>query len=104
MAKPRKQQIEEMLAEDPGDAFLRYGLAMEYVSEGNDAEAVRQFNQLFAVASDYMPSYHQAGQALVRLGRADEARNTLRRGIQIAGQQGNHHAAEEMQGLLDTLD
>src|SRR5271156_3698584 len=34
-AKSRKQQIEEMLVEDPDDPFLRYGLAMEYASEGN---------------------------------------------------------------------
>src|SRR5207244_8473014 len=101
--KTRKQQIEEMLAEDPGDVFLRYGLAMEYVSEGNDEEAVRQFRETFSVAPDYVPSYHQAGQALVRLGRPADAAEVLRSGIRMAVQQGNQHAAEEMQGLLDTL-
>lgn len=99
-AKTRKQQLEELLAEDPNDPFLRYGLAMEYVSAGNDAEAVRCFRETFTAAPDYVPAYHQAGQALLRLGRPDEARDVLQRGIAVARTQGNAHAAEEMQGLL----
>ena len=53
-AKSRKQQIQEMLAEEPTDAFLRYGLAMEFVSEANDADAVREFRELFAVAIGFV--------------------------------------------------
>ena len=30
-----------MLEEEPNDPFLRYGLAMEYVSEGDNESAVR---------------------------------------------------------------
>lgn len=101
--KTRRQQIEEMLAEDPNDPFLRYGLAMDHVSAGDDEGAVRCFRDLIAVAADYVPAYHQAGQALLRLGRADEARGILRQGIAAARQQGNFHAAEEMQGLLDSM-
>ena len=64
----RKAQLEAMLAEDPTDSFLRYGLAMEYVSEGNDAEAVQRFRDMFSATPDYVPAYLQAGQALIRLG------------------------------------
>ena len=38
--KSRKEQLEEMLAEDPGDPFLHYGLAMEHASAGDDRAAV----------------------------------------------------------------
>jgi hypothetical protein len=31
--KSRREQLEEMLADDPDDAFVRYGLAMEHVGE-----------------------------------------------------------------------
>lgn len=99
-AKTRKQQIQEMLADEPDDPFLRYGLAMEHVSEGDDAGAAQCFHELFAVAPDYVAAYLQAGQALIRLGRADEARDVLRQGIAVAGRQGDQHAAEEMQGFL----
>ena len=34
---PRMAQIEAMLADDPDDTFLRYGLAMEHASAGDHA-------------------------------------------------------------------
>ena len=101
--KTRKQQLEAMLALDPNDPFLHYGLAMEYVSAGDDAEAVRRFQGLFTVAPDYVPAYLQAGQALVRLDRVDEARDVLRRGMAAAQRQRNDHAYGEMEGLLESL-
>jgi tetratricopeptide (TPR) repeat protein len=103
-AKSRKQQIEEMLAAEPNDAELRYKLAMEHVSLGDDEGAVRTFYELFAVAPDYAPAYHQAGRALQRLNRIDEARGVLHKGIPLALRHNNQHAAAEMQDLLDSLD
>ena len=103
-AKSRKEQIQEMLSEDASDPFLRYGLAMEFVSEGNDAEAVRQFRALFAATPEYVAAYHQAGQALLRLGKPGDAREVLRLGIAMALKRGEQHTAEEMQALLDGLE
>jgi Flp pilus assembly protein TadD len=102
--KTRKQQIEEMLAEDPNDAFLRYGLAMEHVSQGEDEAAVRCFQELLTADPNYVAAYMQSGQALIRLGRGPEARTLLSRGVGVAQQQGNGHAAEEMQGFLAGLE
>ncbi len=102
--KSRKQQIEEMLAEDPNDAFLRYGLAMEYVSAGQDEEAVRCFEELLQRNADYVPGYMQAGRALTRLNRLAEARAIYQAGITAARKQGDMHAAEEMTGFLEGLD
>lgn len=102
--KTRKQQIEDLLAVEPDDPFLRYGLAMEFVSARNDQEAARCFRDLLALAPDYVPAYLQAGQALIRLERADEARSLLRQGIAAAQQKGEMHAAEEMQGFLAGLE
>lgn len=101
--KTRKQQIEEMLVDDPKDAFLRYGLAMEYVSHGDDDQAVRCFQDLIAVDVTYVPAYLQAGQALVRLNRLAEARDWWSRGIGVARQKGDQHAADEMQGMMEGL-
>lgn len=101
--KSRKQQIEEMLAEDPNDPFLRYGLAMEYVSAGQDEEALRCFQELMRVAPDYVPGYMQAGRTLTRLQRDQEARQVYRDGIAQARQKGDGHAAEEMERFLEDL-
>jgi Tfp pilus assembly protein PilF len=101
--KTRRQRLEEMLADSPDDVFLRYGLAMEDVSAGDDRAAVPRFEDLLTVAPEYVPAYLQLGQALNRLGRGEEARDAFTRGIAAARQQGDQHAAEEMQGFLDGL-
>lgn len=101
--RTRKEQLQELLAEDPNDPFLRYGLAMEHVSAGNDAQAVQCFQDLRAVTPDYVPAYLQEGQALIRLGRTAEARAILSAGILVAQSQRDLHAAAEMQEFLENL-
>src|SRR5262245_53251233 len=102
-AKTRRRQIEETLGRDADDSFLRYGMAMEHASAGEDDEAARQLLDLTRRDAGYVPAYLQAGQALVRLGRDDEARAVLRDGIAVATRKGDGHAAGEMAGLLESL-
>jgi hypothetical protein len=105
MAAPtRRERIEAMLVETPDDLELRYMLAMEHISAGDDVGAVRCFEELMALAPNYPPAYHQAGRALQRLGRGAEARAVLSRGIPVAQKQGDHHAAGEMTELLQTFE
>jgi Tfp pilus assembly protein PilF len=104
VAKSRKEQIEEMLKDDPNDPFLRYGLAMEYVSAGDDQTASRCLQELLQVAPDYVPAYVQAGQVLVRLGLDEEARALYQNGIAVARKKGDMHAAGEMEGFLVGLE
>ena len=104
MTKSRKEQIEEMLADEPNDPFLRYGLAMEHASAGDEATAVRFFQELLQVAPDYVPAYVQAGQLCARLDREDDAKALYRTGIEVARKKGDHHAAGEMEGFLMGLE
>lgn len=103
---PRMAQIEAMLADDPDDAFLRYGLAMEHASAGDDAACVEVLRELIArtAATPYIPAFLQSGQALVRLDRIPEACEVLRTGIEAARRGGDSHAQGEMQGLLDSIE
>lgn len=103
---PRMTQIEAMLADDPNDAFLRYGLAMEHASAGDDAECVTVLRDLIArtASNPYVPAFLQCGQALVRLDRTDEACEVLRVGIEAARRAGDTHAQGEMQGLLTSIE
>ena len=103
-AKSRREQLEAMLVDEPNDAELRYMLAMEYVSAGDDAGAVRCFAELIRITPKYPPAYHQGGRALQRLNRIDDARALLSQGIPIANKQGDAHAAGEMAELLESLD
>jgi len=104
MAGPtRKQQLESLLADDPNDAFLRYGLAMEHASAGDDEAALSTLRKMFTDKIEYVPAYQQAGQILMRLDRIDEARDAFEKGIALAKRVGDAHAAGEMEGFLDTL-
>lgn len=104
MAKsPRMEQIEELLADDPSDPFLRYGLAMEYASVGDEQTAAAKLLDLTRDTT-YVPAFLQAGQMLVRLNREPEAMEILRRGMEAAKTQNDMHAHGEMQGLLMSLE
>ncbi len=103
MSKSRRERIQDMLAAEPGDPELGYMLAMEYVSQGDDAAAVRTFHDVITHTPTYAAAYHQGGRALQRLDRSAEARELLQRGIPIAQSQGNEHAAGEMMELLQSL-
>jgi thioredoxin-like negative regulator of GroEL len=99
----RRQQIEAMLADEPGDVFLRYSLAMELDKEGEHEESLARLAELQAGQPPYVPAFFMAGKQLVRLGRTDEARAALRAGIEQARAQGDFHAATEMSELLAAL-
>ena len=103
---PRMDQIEALLRDDPDDPFLRYGLAMEHMSQGDDESAVKVLKELIALKANdpYVPAFLQAGQALIRLGREPEAAAVLRQGIEAARKAGDLHALGEMQGFLATIE
>lgn len=94
----------EILAQNPQDAFARYGLAMEHASQGNIEAALTEFARLLASHPDYTAGYFMAAQTLAKAGRVDEARTRLNEGIASAGRTGNQHALSEMQAMLDELD
>ena len=104
MSTNRRAQIEAMLAAEPSEPELRYMLAMEHVSAGDDAGAVGCFEELIRRSPDYAPAYHMAARTLERLNRTADARDLLRRGIPAALAKGDQHAAGEMQQLLELLE
>ena len=99
----RREKIEAMLADDPGDVFLRYSLAMELDKEGDHDASLARFAELTRDDPPYVPAFFMAGQQLARLGRVDEARAFLRDGIEAARTQQDHHAAGEMSEFLASL-
>jgi tetratricopeptide (TPR) repeat protein len=99
----RREKLEALLADDPGDVFLRYGLALELEKEGDHEASLARLRELQAGEPPYVPAFFMAAQQLVRLARIDEARSALRDGIEQARRQGNAHAAGEMGELLSSL-
>ena len=95
--------LTEILKQNPGDAFARYGLAMAYAADGKTDDALREFGTTMEKSPDYVPAYQMSAQTLLKLGRVDEARERIVAGLAACARTGNAHAASEMQGMLDEI-
>ena len=99
----RLAMLNEILAQNPSDAFARYGLAMEYSKSGEVERALEEFAKLLASHPDYTAGYFMAAQTLATANRLDEAKKMLVEGISSARRTGNTHAQSEMTAMLDEL-
>ena len=100
----RRQMLEASLAEDPADPFLRYGVALQCLREGDVEEGRSRLRELIAdLPEDQVAAYQQLGQSYAETGERDEARAILRVGIAKAQKRGDWHAAAEMEGLAAQL-
>lgn len=95
--------LNEILAQNPTDAFARYGLAMEYAGRGETDTALAEFTRLLQEHPEYTAGYFMAAQTLAKADRIDEAKIRLSEGITSARRTGNQHALTEMQAMLDDL-
>jgi predicted Zn-dependent protease len=95
--------LTEILTIDPTNAFARYGLAMEHISQGNPDTALAEFTTLIQHNPDYVPAYQMSAQTLAKLNRTPEALERLHTGIATANRTGNQHALAEMEALRDDL-
>lgn len=95
--------LKDFVAQNPGDPFPRYGLAMEHKSRG-DLEAARgEFAELIERAPDYVATYLMYGNLLDELGEVDAARAIYTRGVEAARRAGDGHAASELTAALAEL-
>lgn len=102
---PRRQMLEQSLAEDPSDTFLRYGLALQCLRDGDLDEGRARLSALIAeYPDDQIASYQQLGQSYAETDEPEAAREILTRGVAKARQRGDWHAASEMDALLSSLD
>jgi cytochrome c-type biogenesis protein CcmH/NrfG len=91
----------EILQLDPNNAFARYGLAMEHISQNNTEQGLAEFTTLIDLNPDYVPAYQMSAQTLAKLSRTDEALARLHSGIAAANRTNNQHALAEMEGLRE---
>jgi thioredoxin-like negative regulator of GroEL len=101
----RRMMLEQSLAADPADPFLRYGLAVQCLREGDLEEGRERLLALIADDPDHqVAAYQQLGQSYAESGETEAARSILRTGINKAQRAGDWHAAGEMEQILITLE
>jgi tetratricopeptide (TPR) repeat protein len=95
--------LKSMVEQNPGDAFGRYGLAMEYKNTGDLEAAAEQFRALLEHNPNYAAGYFHGGQTLEKLGRNADAKELYRKGIEVTTATGDGHTRSELEGALALL-
>ena len=95
--------LSQILTQDPTNAFARYGLAMEFVSQGKIPEGLAEFDRCIADNPDYVPAYQMSAQTMAANANQTGAITRLHEGIATANRTSNQHALAEMEALREDL-
>jgi tetratricopeptide (TPR) repeat protein len=95
--------LEKITGDGSTDPFHWYCLAQEYRSQEKNDDAVRTFDKLAEMAPDYVPMFLTAGQLLEKMGKVDDAKSWLDKGIAAAKKKGDSHALGELESARSLL-
>ncbi|MCA0374787.1 MAG: hypothetical protein LCH84_03910 [Gemmatimonadetes bacterium] len=85
----RLASMRALAAKQPGNALIRFGLANELLKVGAREEAVAELAAYLAVHDDEGNGWLRYADTLAELGRLDEARAAVARGIDAATRHGH---------------
>ena len=88
--------LERLLGTPRDGALLRYSLGLEYAKAGERERAIEFLRDAVARDPLYSAAWKALGGELVQAGRADEALDVYRRGIEAAQKKGDRQAEKEM--------
>lgn len=100
----RFEALQQLIADDPDDAELRYLLGLEHANRGEHEQALLCFGDCLARNRDYAYAYFHAARSLLELGRREEARDQLSEGLAAARRARDSRAAAEIEDLIDELE
>ena len=100
MSFSRIDIFKQMLATDPGNTAVLFGLAKEYEKEGRDEELIETITRYLNAAEDEGNAFGMLAAAYERTGQRDKAREAYQRGIETAQRHGHPGMAEEYRMTL----
>lgn len=101
---PSIAQLTKLLAIDPADTFVLYGLAQEHARLGDHAAAIQWYDKCLAVDPLYCYAYFHQARSQQALGNLPAAIAATRAGIDAARKAQDGKALSELQGLLVELE
>jgi thioredoxin-like negative regulator of GroEL len=99
----RKEQLAEMLHEDPKDVFLHYALGLEFYKDGECLAGMDKMREIIAFDASYVPAYFQLAQWLVEEDSAQEAIQLLNSAMELTKKQKDEKAHREIAEYLFIL-
>ena len=100
MTASRIDIFKQMLAADPGNTMVMFGLAKEYEKAGRDEELIETLTRYLEGADDEGNAFGMLAGAYERTGQRDKARDAYQRGIETAQRHGHPGMAEEYRMTL----
>ena len=104
MTSSRIEIFEQMLRGEPENTAVMFGLAKEYEKAERHEGVVNLLTKYLETADDEGNAYGMLARAYERLGKHDEARRALERGIEVANAHGHPSMAEDFRMLLEAGD
>jgi predicted Zn-dependent protease len=104
MTDSKLDTFRQMVARNPANPLARFGLANEALKAGLYEEARENLEAYLAAYDDEGNGYGRLAEALDHLGRPDEAKAALRRGIAASNRFGHPGMASELEARLEELD
>lgn len=104
MNEERVQILQGFLNEDPADSFSRFALALEYLKAGDPETTRFHFEYIRDNDPEYTGVYYHLGKLYQQTENYEKAVETFNTGIDIAGKNGDTHAANELKEALLQLE
>ena len=93
--------FEDMLATDPSNTMVMFGLAKEYEKLGRHADVIRMLEDYIAKSDDEGNAYGTLANAYAVSGDREKAIETYKKGIEVSMAHGHPSMANEYQMTLD---
>jgi len=93
--------FEQMLASDPSNTMVMFGLAKEYEKVGDYAKVIEMLDNYLAKADDEGNAYGVLAHAYAQSGDREKAVEIYRRGIDVSMAHGHPSMANEYKMTLD---
>lgn len=100
----RFEYLSKLLASAPKDSFLLFALAKECEKAGDTDKALGYYLEIESSNPAYVGLYYHLGKLYELKQDMEKAILTYKRGIEVAGNTGDHHAASELAGALLNLE
>lgn len=97
----RIEVFEQMLAADPENAMVMFGLAKEYEKLGRYDRVIETLENYLAKAVDEGNAYGTLAVAYEKTGQREKAIETYRKGIEVSMAHGHPSMANEYRMTLD---
>jgi predicted Zn-dependent protease len=92
--------FKQMLASDPVNSSILFGLAKEYEKTGQMQEMIETLERYLEISEDEGNGFGMLARAYEQVGQREKAREIYQRGIEAATQHGHPSMAEEYRTIL----